>query len=90
MENLPVFLNFTFYLKVRLLSKFYQLYEFYEENQILDNSQFGFRPLHSTIHSLILMRDFVEASKAKQHHAILISIDAVKAFDCVKTEGLLQ
>ena len=67
-----------------------QLYEFYEENQILDNSQFGFRPLHGTIHPLMLMRDFVEASKAKQHHVILISIDAVKAFDCVKTDGLLQ
>ena len=67
-----------------------QLYEFYEENKILDQMQFGFRPSHSTIHPLMLMRDFVEASKAKQHHVILISIDAVKAFDCVKTDGLLQ
>ena len=67
-----------------------QINEFYEKNDILTDNQFGFREKHSTSHALLLTKNYIEMQTKENKTTILIGIDLSKAFDCIKTDGLLQ
>ena len=67
-----------------------RIYNFCEQNNILDNRQGGFRPDHSTISTT--SRFLNDIYKAMNTNKITISvyIDAMKAFDTVNHEILLK
>ena len=67
-----------------------QLENHYHSNQLLIDEQFGFRANHSTIHPLLIIKDFIEKELNKNKQVLLISIDLKKAFDIIQTNGLLQ
>ena len=67
-----------------------QLNEQSENNSIINENQFGFRSKHSTVHPMLLIKNFIEEEIQKKNHVIMVTIDVQKAFDCVKTDGILQ
>ena len=69
---------------------FNRLSTFLENNNILCPEQFGFRKLHSTIHSLTLFINQISKCLNKKEHAIAIFCDLKKAFDMVDFEILLK
>ena len=58
--------------------------------EIISKKQFGFRSKHSTIHPILLIKNFIERELQKKKHVIMVTLDIQKAFDCVKTSGLQQ
>ena len=50
-------------------------------NNLISNSQFGFRSSHSTIHPMIKFMNFVSEALNKKQHTIAIFCDLRKAFD---------
>jgi hypothetical protein len=56
---------------------------------IISSKQFGFRKQHSTIHPLLITRDFIEKSRNLGNFTILVTLDLSKAFDTVNTEKIL-
>ena len=67
-----------------------QLNEQSESNSIINENQFGFRSKHSTLHPMLLVKNFIEEEIQKKNHVIMMTINVQKAFDCVKTDGILQ
>ena len=67
-----------------------QVTEFFTRHEVITPKQFGFRQAHSTFHPLICVKNYIETKLQKKEHIILISLDLMKAFDCVKTNGQLQ
>ena len=61
-----------------------------ERQEIIDPNQFGFRKGHSTVHPLMITKDFIENELNKRNYVCLIALDLKKAFDCIKTDGSLQ
>ena len=61
-----------------------------ESNSIINENQFGFRSKHSTLHPILLVKNFIEEEIQKKNHVIMVTIDVQKALDCVKTDGMLQ
>ena len=39
---------------------------------------------------MLLVKNFIEEEIQKKNHVIMVTIDVQKAFDCVKTDGILQ
>ncbi len=66
-----------------------RLSNFLEFNNILSETQFGFRKGHSTIHPMILFNNFITDSFNNKQHAIAIFCDLKKAFDTVDHKILL-
>ena len=66
-----------------------RILEFCDENDLLPNSQFGFRSKHSTVHALI--RLFEEAIMGFNDRKVTIAafLDIEKAFDTMWIEGLI-
>jgi hypothetical protein len=60
-----------------------------DQENIISSKQFGFRKQHSTIHPLIITRDFIEKSRNLGNFTILVTLDLSKAFDTVNTEKIL-
>ena len=58
--------------------------------EIISPNQFGFRSKHSTIHPILLIKHFIEQELQKKKHVIMVTLDIQKAFDCVKTDGILK
>lgn len=56
---------------------------------IIPNTQFGFRPNHSTIHQLHRVVDTISSSLEKKHYCAAVFLDVAQAFDRVWFEGLL-
>ena len=54
---------------------------FLENNNILSDSQFGFRTAHSTVHPMVKLLNTVSKALNKKHHTIAIFCDLRKAFD---------
>ena len=46
--------------------------------------------LEVNIAPMLLVKNFIEGEIQKKNHVIMLTIDVQKAFDCVKTNGILQ
>ena len=60
-----------------------KIYEYLDENNIINDNQFGFRPSHSTTHALIGATENLYKSLDSNLHTLGIFIDFSKAFDTV-------
>ena len=67
-----------------------QVTEQLTRNEIIDPRQFGFRSFHSTIHPLLITKNYIETELRNKKYVCLIGLDLLKAFECVKTDGCLQ
>lgn len=56
---------------------------------IIPDSQFGFRPHHSTIHAVLTFREDIIKALANKHFTVACLLDVEKAFDTVWTKGLI-
>lgn len=66
-----------------------RLSNFVNENNILPNSQFGFREKHGTIHQLLRVSEFIADKLNKRQHCSMLLLDVQQAFDRVWHEGLV-
>ena len=87
------------YRPISLLSCFSKLIEkivctrltsFLDINNLISNSQFGFRKKHSTLHPLVHFLNYVAEALDKKQHCIAIFCDLRKAFDTVNHQILLD
>jgi Reverse transcriptase (RNA-dependent DNA polymerase) len=62
---------------------------FLENNNLISNSQYGFRKAHSTIHPLVKFLNFITKAFNEKEHCLAIFYDMRKAFDTVDHEILL-
>jgi len=51
--------------------------------KIIPDTQFGFRPNHSTIHQLHIVVDTISVSQEKKHYCAAVFLDVTQAFDRV-------
>ena len=61
-----------------------------DEQHILDDNQFGFRKNHSTLHPLLIVKNFIETELNLGKNLVILSLDLSKAFDIVNTSTKLQ
>ena len=66
-----------------------RLTSFLDTNNLITNSQYGFRKKHSTLHPLIHFQNFISTALDKKQHAVAIFCDLRKAFDTVDHRILL-
>ncbi len=87
------------YRPIALLSNFSKIFEkimyvrlsnFLNVNKLLSDSQFGFRPEHSTVHPMVLFSNFITKAFNNKKHAIAIFCDLKKAFDTVNHKLLID
>ena len=87
------------YRPIALLSNFSKILEkvictrlmtFLDVNNLISDSQFGFRKKHSTVHPLVHFMNFVSNAFNKKHHVISIFCDLRKAFDTVNSNILFK
>jgi len=57
--------------------------------KIIPDTQFGFRPNHSTIHQLHRVVDTISVSLEMKHYCAAVFLDVAQAFDRVWFDGLL-
>ena len=69
---------------------FGQLSNYFGENKLLHNNQFGFRSKHSVVHPLTLFSNNVLSSLSNNLYNLAIFIDLKKAFDTVSFDILLD
>ena len=67
-----------------------QITEQINRAEILHPKQFGFRKSHSTLHPLMITKNFIETELNEKKYVCIISLDLKKAFDCCRTDGTLQ
>ena len=67
-----------------------RLTSFLDVNNLISNSQFGFRKKHSTIHPLIHFIDHVSSALDKKEHTLAIFCYLRKAFDTVNHQILIS
>ncbi|WP_406707094.1 RNA-directed DNA polymerase [Sodalis sp.] len=66
-----------------------RILEILTSKQILPEHQFGFRSLHSTIHQLHRVTDYISVALEKRLYAAGVFLDVAQAFDRVSHNGLL-
>ena len=66
-----------------------QINDHFTSQNVISNMQFGFRPLHSTIHPILLTRHFIERARNQNLFTIVISIDLKSAFDVIQSSTIL-
>jgi hypothetical protein len=66
-----------------------RLSSFLDCNNIINDSQYGFRKNHSTIHPLVKFLNFITTAFNEREHCLAIFCDMRKAFDTVDHEILL-
>ena len=85
------------YRPISMLSVFSKLFEklihkrmtdYLTENEIINNSQYGFRAAHSTLHALVNATENLYKSLDKNLHTLGIFIDFSKAFDTINHDIL--
>ena len=67
-----------------------RIYEFCEENNLLDIRQGGFRPNYSTISTTAFFLNDIYSAMNENKATIAVFIDAMKAFDTVNHDILLK
>ena len=87
------------YRPISMLSTFSKLFEklihkrlsdYFTSNNIINNSQYGFRAGHSTLHALINATENIYKSLDNNLHTLGIFIDFSKAFDTVNHNILCE
>ena len=66
-----------------------QLYNYFVDNSLLTEYQFGFRVKHSTELATIRLLDYINKEMDKKHTPVNIYLDLSKAFDTINFEVLL-
>lgn len=69
---------------------FKRLYNFLESHSLLSDSQYGFRPQHSTADAMIDFTNNICEAFEKNEHGIGIFLDLSKAFDTINHDILLK
>ena len=67
-----------------------RLTSFLEHTKVLSDCQFGFRPKHSTIHTILLIIDKIQKAIKSRSYSLGIFLDLKKAFDTVDHKILLK
>ena len=67
-----------------------RLASFFEKNEILFHSQFGFRSNHSTNHAILLITDKIQKAIERKLYFCGIFLDLSKALDTVSHDILLR
>ena len=67
-----------------------QLTNYFQDNNMLNNQQYGFRKDSSTTFLMLDLFDKIYASKEKGFKPAVIFLDIKKAFDTVKHDNLLE
>ena len=67
-----------------------RLYSYFLSQNLLCNTQFGFRKHHSTSHALNYSIDYIKNSLKNGNHVLGIFIDLSKAFDTIDHKILLE
>ena len=67
-----------------------RLYEFFKDNKLVYNLQFGFRQKHSTTHALIHLTEKIREQLDSGKYGCRIFVDFQKAFDTVDHTILTQ
>lgn len=75
----------------KLFEKVFNQWLQFEINRqaVIPDIQFGFRPLHSTVHAALTLTEDVIQGLIKTDNTIACFLDAEKAFDTVWTNGLI-
>ena len=66
-----------------------RLYSYFSTQNILNNTQFGFRKAHSTSHALNYSINHIQEALKNKEHVLGIFIDLSKAFDTIDHNTLL-
>jgi hypothetical protein len=69
---------------------FNRVLSFLEQEKIIYNNQFGFRPKHSTNHALISITEQIKENLDNNNYACGVFVDFQKAFDTVNHSILLK
>jgi retron-type reverse transcriptase len=69
---------------------FNRVHSFLEQEKIIYDNQFGFRPKHSTNHALISITEQIKENLDKDNYACGVFVDFQKAFDTVNHNILLK
>jgi hypothetical protein len=66
-----------------------RLRQFILDNSLIQNEQFGFRPLHSTSHQVNRLKHIIQNALAEKKSVGVVMLDIEKAFDSTWHNGLI-
>lgn len=66
-----------------------RLIKFMTNTHVIPDTQFGFRPNHSTTHQILRLTEYIAQGFHAKQHTIAIFLDITKAFDKIWHQGLL-
>ena len=69
---------------------YYRMKEFFDKNNLMYSSQYGFRKSHSTEHAILDIVETILSNMDKRYFSCGVFIDLKKAFDTVNHQILLD